>query len=262
MIIETARILLSAAGSRTYITKYNRSLKNLTNLFCLYPYDWIHRNAAYTQFIINKGLLAAELIEMFLKHEGQLTVFQGTWSPTLNCNSVLISASALVTAGLRDFTQLTGFHNLMDKFGDVFRYHVLAWSSVAGTAVFTDSFANNILFNEFLLVFITIAQYSSQPGHSKKLIRLVVNTLSANQLIQLRNWLTSQLQSMAESPLNELTSVQNTLEWIRQLETPCSLMYLTRCAITPVIPMFHLRESSLSSLGIPKTLEQYLLFRN
>jgi len=146
---------------------------------------------------------------------------------------------------------------------------------VKKTDVFADTFVDG---NEFLDSFILITGYSSQPGHSKKLLRLIMNNLNVNQLLGLRNklskmkitkrFLDDQVDiftdidsngSWTETTLKvSCASSATALEWVQGVETPFSLRRLARCAITRAMSRKCLFD--VSTFDIPKCLEQYNLY--
>jgi len=117
------------------------------------------------------------------------------------------------------------------------------------------SYGSDIL--EFLLV---IAKFSSQPGHSKSLIRLIPDAMSVDHVIKLRRIISAHLEYMKSTNPNEShTSLVNALAWVREVETPRSLQHLARRTITRSL---HCRgETSLPSCTlIPEHLRDYLAY--
>jgi len=110
------------------------------------------------------------------------------------------------------------------------------------------------------LEFINITYYSSRPGHLEIFIRLILSSMPATKVNELKARLSSQLESMTEqTPCEQRSSTTSALEWVSQVKTPYRLQYHCSSAIHRSLASRSL--PSAASLGIPECLHQYLLFK-
>jgi len=129
--------------------------------------------------------------------------------------------------GLESSPQILGLCNfVLDRLGNTFRHFLLAGASL------------DELFMSFhsptkIFLFVGIAQFSSQAGNSKVLILHIVNALSASQLSRLKGLLrTSRISETMAFSREFARSINDALQWLSSVETPSTLMHLSRCVIS------------------------------
>jgi len=107
--------------------------------------------------------------------------------------------------------------------------------------------------DDFIKKFISIANYSSKCGHSKRLLRVVLGTLTATQVLHLKYSLRRELDDIADVSSDDLrVSITNAQEWVCGVETPHTLKHLARHTITRARSGRSL--PCAETLGIPKSL--------
>jgi len=144
--------------------------------------------------------------------------------------------------------------SMMDTFGDIFRCLMLARTGVNITDVFFDEFTDEDVFMDY---FVSIAGLSSQPGRSKRLIRLILNGLSPNQLTKLRTKLSSREELMTDDSPDQLRmSTNSALKLLGGVETPPPLQRLVQRVIIHRMSFKSLMGDS--TLELPPHMLQYI----
>jgi len=107
---------------------------------------------------------------------------------------------------------------------------------------------------------ITIAGFCSKPGHTKKLIRLILDGMTTNHLAKLESMLASRLSSITSADSRH-ASIISALEFVGEVETPRRLQHLARLTITHSLFGNGLPYAQiLPDVTIPKLLRQYLAY--
>jgi len=142
----------------------------------------------------------------------------------------------------------------MDMMGDIYRYFMQAWVDRV-----TYELQDKINWaNSYVESFIYMAGYSYQPGRSKKLIRMILNSLNVNTVNRLRSLLTEQLAEETMSTSHKFRTFTITaLECIQSIQTPFSLKSMSRRVINRVMSTRSLDNQSLSNVVLPVSLKKY-----
>jgi len=110
--------------------------------------------------------------------------------------------------------------------------------------------------------FIAIAGYSSQPGCSNKLLRVLLSVLNANTVIILRRELRQIHHAMDTTPsipdkLRAFTKVA--LECVEKIQAPFSLEALARLQIRRGLASGIVDNDSLAGDALPVHMKEYVL---
>jgi len=240
-------------------------------------------NQLSSRFLVDKFAMIAELIELLFLHGAKTTIANkksfyryGALKFRTNCPGVITifrnAARLLKMYDQRDisheeylFGEQDNFDScdaMMDIMGDMFRSFVLANTAANRLEPLTNG---GLDVETFTRIFVRIAGYSSQPGRSKKLIELVLNALSAAQVIRFRGLLLTRLLRLEwvtafMVPEVILSSTRSALEWFQEVETPFRLQHLARLAVNHA--MIGRGPRDFSTLGLPHPLLQYLLLKS
>jgi len=191
--------------------------------------------------------LIVELVNLFKKH--------GLDNERQYTSNVLVG----VMYQIEMFDQIEGMalgfsgrpdlmHAAMEGFAAVFRCF-----NADGAAMFSVDAHHQVI----LSAFSTIAAYSSRPGHSDRLLVLIMNALYVNQMSTLKELLSKRLEDNSAS--DELRAyITKPLEWFNRVELPPRLQDLARSAIRYTIGNREL--PSAADLGITKQLAKSLDF--
>jgi len=249
MIFESALVLLEA-GLNPNSTKPLDALLKQTRVSTM---TFSGYDAA--RFNSHKALLVADLVELLLKHGAHPT--QGEVTLPNHCE-IFTNAANLVRKyelGERRFED--DYNTILECMGAMFRCLLLARTGVDQGGYFPDGFVDRA---SFPLSFASIAGFASRCGHSKKLIRLVLDTMSANQVIRLKDKLSKRLNLTDPTVAADInrTSLVSAIEFLDGLHMPFRLEHLARLSILSTMSYCGIRNSS--SLGLAKFVEQYVLF--
>jgi len=263
--IRTVQILLDA-GSETTEPEKHKLYSPMDTLILivlrisdrlLYPPDIFHGNIY---------ILITELIELLFKHGTQRS--HSSLKQYSSVVFVLLAAERLVKTGDTTEDLLANpnpLHDIMDSLGEIYRLFVLAELGAGLTNDYKNSYFDGV---EFRNAFLTISRYSSQSGHSKKLIQLLLSTLSTFALNRLRCVYLRCLDNLSTMDMSRQTvevlyrDVNNALDWVRGVVTPFSLQRLSRDVISRAMLHRCLRAQDTASLGLPVQLEQCLILNN
>jgi len=131
----------------------------------------------------NAFRLSVELIELLTRYESYPKIYSVL---RYAIDTVMRSAMILMTS-LKGVTCIPGnsdpYNDMMDCLGEVFRYFVLAEPDRLADEIRLD--AN---YNFFIRFFILVAGYSSQPGHSKKLLIAILHAMNASCVNIIKFW--------------------------------------------------------------------------
>jgi len=143
----------------------------------------------------------------------------------------------------------------MDILGDIFRGFVLAQAYKVAIEL-----QNKMIGTEdfFLESFVYIVEYSYQPGHSKKLVRMILIAMNASTVNSLRRKLSERQRAMTDSTTNKVRAFTNVaLKCIQGIQTPLSLQALARL----VMSTRSTDNEALSTSKIPVHLKKYVLYQ-
>jgi len=247
-IVETVRILLAAGCSVTCLQPLEVLLE-LEQWFCiakLCPCSTSPRGVYQFKII-------AETFDLLLKHKTEFSNGHGMlFTILLTANRIAgqYNRQQYIAGGLETCNMM------MDGLGDMYRSLVLAGARLQqGSAAHTIS--PFISTHCFTAQFINIAVYSSKSDRSQRLFNIIMISLGAKQVNDLRNRFVDKdfLEYFNRDPLS--THPDIAIKLICSV-TPHRLQYLARSAILSAISPRNL-QSSASSLGLPKILEEYVV---
>jgi len=197
--------------------------------------------------------LRAEVLGLLLKHGARPT-------PVKECftyNMVILKLAAKLAIAVDspqrlDVLSLTSdrCHELINILGDMLRCLLLAASGTKYSAIYKEVFISS---------FASIIVYSSKPGRSDRLLRLVLYALNASQVNELKTELSTLLKSTQDATdMSEETSQFNkVLEYLRGVETPLCLQDLARRTINSAMSSRRCLDG-YSSLGLSKNQAKYV----
>jgi len=244
MYISATRILLEA-GSGTALL-----LKPVMQVQASHPQELLVFEAA--QKYRNQLRLRAALTELLVKHK-YCEIF-----------TVLKAAKELVEVCESMQDNPVSFYpcsEAMDILGDIFLYFVLAQADSVATEL------QNIINHAYdfaVEAFIYTAGYSSQPGHSKKLLRMILSAMNTSTVSRLKCVLSEPQRAIRE--MNDADEFPGftaaALKYIQGMETPFSLQVLSRSAFNRAIATGKLNTELLSTAEIPVNLKKYVLHQD
>jgi len=223
---------------------------NIPRYMCKWPTDC---------FLENQFTLLADLVQLLLKNGAVATL------DTQYTHSIIVQTAA----------EVIKMHYRFGVMGDVSNsgapYSVII-SSLANTLSFLlmtepkanksdikDNFIDGVC---FLNAFIFIAGYSSRSGHSKQLIRIILNSLSTAQVISMKQKLSARLVVMGQSAQStkdvNYVYTNLALKTILGVELPSRLETLACLMVRSALKGKYPEDSMLSSLGLPKHLQHYV----
>jgi len=259
--VKTVQILLTA-GSVTAGPEMLNPMDILLTIVFKISDRLLSPSCIFLVFHENMYILINEVIELLLKYGAQRS--HSSLKQSASTILVILTAERLVK--MYDTVvyipaNLNPLHDIMDSLGGIYRLFVLAESGASMTDDDTNSFFHRAAFRN---AFLAISRYSSQSGNSKKLIQLLLCTLSTSALNGLRCWCLRRLEDLSKKEMSGQTTeakrryVNNALEWVRGVLIPFSLQRLSRDVITRAMLHRCLRAQDTASLCIPVQLEQYL----
>jgi len=225
------------------------------------------RNWNPTRILSSNGVskyfqLTLELVELFLTHYVDIDKYN-----SLYIHMALIIKTAAehvlngdwangVTEG--DKAKLTGVNIVLNGLGHIFRCFLVAGGGLITTDINWDTF---IYPGHGVGIIIVIAAYSSVSGNSKKLIRLILDGMTATQINELCEpaydiglpTMSPQLEYLLD------TTSESALELIWKTETQQRLQHLARHSVLRAVSGRKL--PSALELEIPRHLREYLAFR-
>jgi len=251
-IVETTRILL-AAGSRTDGPVDREPLDHITKImFRVTGYGYLTQ----VRMLSNRYLLIAELFQLLVTHGAMVKT-------ELYFPLILYMAGTMANNFNREtdvLVNLESHNSIIDSCADML--HCLFFTGkriknhkCIAIESFYDDNAHTIQV-PWSCLFTSIAQYSSLPGRSNKLIQLILNNLmTTTDLNDLKIFLSRKVIFCTESKLyDELASTVIALERIRTQELPFRLEHLACRALTDAMEGRSL--SSISTLGLPACMEK------
>jgi len=182
-------------------------------------------------------------------------------------NILFISTNIAVAHRNHGFVDndLVNFHSLYDNdaaidgLADMYRRLLLTGASIDINASLGLLDIRHHEFS-FTKAIVEIVGYTSRAGRSDKLLNVVLSSLSASQINELREKLLEQKQKRMTEPVinnGEDTLTDDALQWIGDVKTTSSLKHLTRCTILGAMSNRMLKVGA-SSLRLPKLLEEYV----
>jgi len=252
MVVETARILLES-GSITNGPKGAQSVDIPMDIYSFiglpkYPGQqaWIYSAS------INQFPMFAQLVELVLTYDRK--IIQDTdWRMFNWVSNLLVEHKEAIQV-----MSLEAYNNIMDGFANMLRCNLLCRKHMCITDLWKDAYHFQ---RKFVDIFIALAGYSSQPGRSTKLLRLVLNALNVNHLAQLKTMLNVDREAWTDWTTEELrTFTNNAIECVESMETPLTLQHLAQRAVNSAMSFKSLR--SASSLGLTKPMLEYVLMNN
>jgi len=261
IIVETAHVLLAAGSHASYSVD--------VGIYCSEPLDFVFLSIdqihqynqvygfPYITYCRNQLQLLADLVKLMSKYKVNFI-----WCLDLEIHMIIIRKGALLSQMFELIKHMPEYvekyYEMMESLGDIFGYFLLVSSDIF-TAEYWDKHIDEDL---FMHAFVQIAGYASQPGHSKKLMRMILKALNANNVNKLRRVLPGHehaLLAFSEEYSAELVSTlrNNALEWVMTVQTPLSLQELTSRVI--IRTMSHRCQDGVPTLGLPVHLISYVL---
>jgi len=241
-VVETTRILLEAGAE-----KDNTRMRSLFILLDDTENTLEHMTST---FVVSKYFdLIVALVRVFRKYE-----LDNERRYTLH---ILLGAMAQIERYDRLTAKPVGFRGrldllnaAMDGFGDVFR----CFDTNAAAMFCVEGYSPIII-----RTFSTIAGYSSQSGHSDRLLRLILNSLGEKHVTELKEALSKRLGPDGDwSSVDLRENATRALELVSRVQLPRSLAHLACSAILRA--HWDRDMSSAADLFIPEHLEKLLVF--
>jgi len=253
-VIETVQILLEAQSEKDEWRAnvllngfgYHRNKCSLWSCTCSI-------SRLCTRVLITQFPLIAGLFKLWMKYDANKTIER--YGGVGHYIGYIIDAAVyqILINELRSTRVTDSFHAMMDGLGHIFGSILLA-----GGYVFWNESCDDD--NGFLKSFIVVARYSSKPGHSNTLARLMLKGLSGAKLYRISRELSARFEAMTDTSDDLLrTSTSNALESVRGVETPYRLKHIARHTI--LLALLGRDLPTAEALGIPKQLENYLAFK-
>jgi len=112
--------------------------------------------------------------------------------------------------------------------------------------------------------FVAVAIYSNQTRTSLRMMRILLNTMDANEVLLFKSVLSEpNLDSILSAHERDreatLSYIAKAQKWLSVMEMPFSLQHFARHAI--IRAMSHRSLHGVSELGLPKRVEQYVLLK-
>jgi len=250
-VVEITRMLLQARSRQPLESVDFNSLRILLDGIKTFSIKQFKCDYA----VIAHYMMIVELVEL-LKHEAihgaVLPIYVSTFK--YSASIVSIAASLILKRGVNP----RRFYFVMEGLRDIFHCLHLTESSFITSDNECDTFLelrNNIV------SFTIIGGYSSWSNSSTKLIQLILNTLTANQVNRLSRMLYTILEVVKKMGFDNqecCTFISNTLEWVHRIGTPFSLEHIACQAICRALSGRSVPSASV--LGIPKHVQKYLTY--
>jgi len=206
----------------------------------------------------NRYLLISELAELLLIFGAKPTMTKIPKQIDIFINAANLMAAREKRKNQSIADRDDSYHQIMDTLSDIFRYHVFNSTGSNEAVVFKKFKVDDVT---FIKPFITVADYSKQPGHSKKLVQQLLRTLSITDMLKLQNALTSRVEITNNSGNDVLYKrTSDALKWVCEEYRPFSLQHLARCVITDSVHYRHIHN--VETLGLATAMHQYVLFQS
>jgi len=257
-VLETAHILLEAGCDPVFMSDKASPIDSLLHQTVLL-FGKLHRyDQSYVSTLALQLPLVAELVELLLKR-GAITTC-GTKS---SLSTVIDIAAIFVQGYMSELEEIVSDHldphdAVMNSLGDMYRCLMLAerYSSPSNIGLRDD-----MIDDQFVDSFVSIARYSSLAGRSRKLFLLIVHTLSTNQILTIHTNLEQRPTSSWDSTPGDLDVATSCVtSWVSNIRVPFDLQHLARLAILRAMSCRSLH--GVSSLGLPHVLQQYILLKS
>jgi len=253
-VIDATRSLLEAGSEKNIGTGFD-SLK----LLVFITLNWLINKLSCITTVTMYLQLTVELIELFLKHERVNVSLYMSWIIKAAVNYVVKSAWA--NGKYDESVDLPRDKRVMDGLGDMFRCFLVAKGGLMTTHINWKTF---ITAGKTLEIIVVIAGHSSKYKHSKKLINLMLDGMTGEQINQLRTRVLAfaeRRKKLAGTKFESDKSIawtNSALKFLSGIETPHSLQHLVRRSILQAVSGRSL--PSAEELCLPLHVREYLVF--
>jgi len=200
--------------------------------------------------------LIVELFKLFWKHNDKHGIHFDYTSRIISIAGYQVFGVPFIPSSRYD-KFVDRLNVIVDALGDIFRFLLCTGSGVNTTDVNYDKCTER---GDLIQALVSIAQYSSMPNCSRKLMRLILYTLTATQRVGIEKMVSKRLASTMESQspgnVKSINSWSYTLAWIRGAQPPRGLQHLARHTICSSLSGRNL--PSAKTLEIPDHLHSYL----
>jgi len=257
MIVETMRILL-AVGSAPNISLSRASIKSgldlLINSFVIPPHPRLLLILKYMHDFKNDFKQSFELMDLLLRYDTTENIV------TQAAVKIVIQSAMELVQTRERVTHIPGnsdpYDEMIYNLGDIFRYFVLVDPVRVENILRPLNDRNDV----FIMFFIYVAGYSSQPGRSKKLLHVLLTAFRANTVNKIRLRLPRVYRTMKESTTQRpklCSFTMAALKCIRSVKTQFTLQAIARLAINRAMTTRSL-DSSLTCF-VPVHLRAFVL---
>jgi len=198
MVVETVRILITAESDMNSSDKYFGLFETLVGVSCFTePWEDLLDKFSYASASATRLSLSVELMKLFVIH-GAAKVQSEDYPNHYWMSDMLIDTERLVKKMSTIFECFDPFNSMMDSIGQM--VCCFLFSGVDENLYW---YANHTYKHAiyFMNSFITIAGYSSQPGRSKRLIRLLLDDLKASDIKDPRSLLLKELKKETDASI-------------------------------------------------------------
>jgi len=213
-------------------------------------------------------LLMVDLVKLLVKYDAKLKRLECCFEPYSSC--ILMAEDIALPVLLNICSYLDVCNSIMDSIADLYRCLLLADAGITqpslqiepltckcGGTDDTDEDDELKEWNDsFTCSFIHLADYSSQPGASTKMIELLLDTMSQDEMLLMRTKFFKFVKSPAAIDSYDLRSLTHALEWICSVQMPFSLEKLARRKILGTLKY----RKDVNTLSLPKHMKEYVLF--
>jgi len=211
--------------------------------------------------------LMVDLVKLLVKYDAKVKCLVCCFEPYSSCIQMAANIGVIVA---HDHTSNVDVcHSIMDSIASLYRYLLLADAGISEPSLLmkpltckcvdTDDTDENYEWNDsFTCYFIHLADYSSEPGASTKMIKLLLSTMSQDEMNLMRIKFLKLIKLPPAIDSYDLRSLTPALEWICSVSIQFSLENLSLRKIMGALDFRSVCDVKI--LSIPKLIEEYALF--